>query len=105
LHPLPPRPCIGWEFVDANTGQMIIATEQILGQPISEGQTRMNVLALVRAGTFRSRFTDLVGVPPSTGRRHAVRDGSRDAVVGGDTEMTGLSRNREAPSGSLSSYS
>jgi hypothetical protein len=29
LHPLPPRPCIGWKFVDANTGQMIIATEQI----------------------------------------------------------------------------
>jgi hypothetical protein len=28
LHPLPLRPCVGWEFVDANTGWMIIATEQ-----------------------------------------------------------------------------
>jgi hypothetical protein len=28
LHPLPPRPCVMWEFVDANTGWMIIGTEQ-----------------------------------------------------------------------------
>jgi hypothetical protein len=28
IHPLPPAPCVGWEFVDANTGQMILATQQ-----------------------------------------------------------------------------
>jgi hypothetical protein len=28
INPLPPHPCVGWEFVDANTGQLIIATEQ-----------------------------------------------------------------------------
>jgi hypothetical protein len=30
-----------------------------------------------------SRFSELVGMPPSTDRRHAARDG--DAVVGGET--------------------
>ena len=36
-------------------------------------------------GTFSSRFTELVGMPPSTYRRHAgARDGG-DAVVRGET--------------------
>jgi AraC-like DNA-binding protein len=35
-------------------------------------------------GTFSTRFTELVGVPPSTCRRHAARD-SGDAVVRGET--------------------
>jgi AraC-like DNA-binding protein len=35
-------------------------------------------------GTFSSRFTDLVGMPPSTYRRHAACDGG-DAPVRGET--------------------
>jgi AraC-like DNA-binding protein len=35
-------------------------------------------------GTFSTRFTELVGMPPSTYRRHAARDGG-DAVVRGET--------------------
>jgi AraC-like DNA-binding protein len=35
-------------------------------------------------GTFSTRFTELVGVPPSTFRGHAARDGG-DAVVCGET--------------------
>jgi hypothetical protein len=55
----------------------------------------MSVLALVRPAT-----SALV-------RRYAlltVAHPAQTPVVRGDTAMTGLSRNREAPHGSLSSY-
>jgi AraC-like DNA-binding protein len=35
-------------------------------------------------GTFSTRFTDLVGVPPSAYRRRGARDGG-DAAVRGET--------------------
>jgi AraC-like DNA-binding protein len=60
-------------------------------------------------GIFSTRFTDLVGVPPSTCRRHAARHGgdavvrretgdqtdqeSRSAGHGAATSMTSRSRN------------
>ena len=55
-------------------------------------------------GTFSTRFTELVGVPPSTYRRHAARAtaGMQPCVA---KQVTGPIRNREAPSRSLSSYS
>ncbi|HEY2765817.1 MAG TPA: AraC family transcriptional regulator [Pseudonocardiaceae bacterium] len=47
-------------------------------------------------GTFSSRFTDLVGVPPSTYRRHATRAmaGMPPCVA---KQVTRPVRNREAP--------
>jgi AraC-like DNA-binding protein len=46
-------------------------------------------------GTFSSRFTDLVGMPPSTCRRHAARDGGDAPCVA--KQVTRPIRNREAP--------
>jgi AraC-like DNA-binding protein len=47
-------------------------------------------------GTFSSRFTDLVGMPPSTYRRHAARGkaGTPSCVA---NQLTRPIRNREAP--------
>ena len=47
-------------------------------------------------GTFSSRFTELVGVPPSTYRRHAARAtaGIPSCVA---KQVTRPIRNREAP--------
>jgi methylphosphotriester-DNA--protein-cysteine methyltransferase len=47
-------------------------------------------------GTFGSRFTELVGVPPSTNRRHAARAtaGMPPCVA---KQVTRPVRNREAP--------
>jgi AraC-like DNA-binding protein len=47
-------------------------------------------------GTFSSRFTDLVGMPPSTYRRHAARAtaGTPSCVA---KQLTRPIRNREAP--------
>ena len=47
-------------------------------------------------GTFSTRFTELVGVPPSTYRRHAARAsaGMPSCVV---KQVTRPVRNREAP--------
>ncbi len=36
-------------------------------------------------GTFSTRFTELVGMPPSAYRRHAARRDDRDAAVRGQT--------------------
>ena len=36
-------------------------------------------------GTFSTRFTEVVGMPPSTYRRHAARATGGDAVVRGET--------------------
>jgi AraC-like DNA-binding protein len=55
-------------------------------------------------GTFSSRFTELVGVPPSTYRHQAARAtaGMPSCVA---KQVTRPIRNREASAGSLSSYS
>ena len=50
-------------------------------------------------GTFSTRFTELVGVPPSVYRRDGARDDGRDAAVRGQ-KVTRPIRNREAPSSS-----
>lgn len=46
-------------------------------------------------GTFSTRFTELVGVPPSTYRRGAVGDGGLPSCV--QKQVTRPVRNREAP--------
>jgi AraC-like DNA-binding protein len=55
-------------------------------------------------GTFSTRFTELVGVPPSTYRREAARAtaGMPSCVA---KQVTRPIRNREAPAGSVSAYS
>jgi AraC-like DNA-binding protein len=47
-------------------------------------------------GTFSSRFTELVGVPPSTYRRHAARE-KTDIPSCVAKQVTRPIRNREAP--------
>jgi len=55
-------------------------------------------------GTFSTRFTELVGVPPSAYRRHEARAtaGMPSCVA---KQVTRPVRNREASAGSLSAYS
>jgi AraC-like DNA-binding protein len=55
-------------------------------------------------GTFSTRFTELVGVPPSAYRRDAAgaTAGMPPCVA---KQVTRPIRNREAPAGSLSAYS
>ena len=55
-------------------------------------------------GTFSTRFTELVGVPPSAYRRHEARAtaGMPSCVA---KRVTRPIRNREASAGSLSRYS
>jgi AraC-like DNA-binding protein len=46
-------------------------------------------------GTFSTRFTELVGVPPSTYRREAVATAGMPSCV--EKQVTRPIRNREAP--------
>ena len=49
-------------------------------------------------GTFGTRFTELVGVPPSVYRRQAARDG-RDVVLRGETGDRTDQESRSASTG------
>ena len=60
-------------------------------------------------GSFSTRFTELVGVPPSTYRSHAARATAGIATAGMPScvakQVTRPIRNREASAGPLSAYS
>jgi AraC-like DNA-binding protein len=75
------------------SGVLTLLLLPIAALAVLKTQARVGCSSL---GTFSSRFTELVGVPPSTYRRHAARAtaGMPPCVA---NQVTRPVRNREAP--------
>ena len=67
-----------------------------VGEPLLEISTDKVDTEIPSPGTFSTRFTELVGVPPSTYRRHAAR-ATAGMPSGVAKQATRPIRNREAP--------